>query len=441
MEQRQRFVALIESGHFTISELCQEFGISRKSGHKWLRRYQEDGVQGLENRSRAPRSIPCRTEVEVERLIVAERRRRPTWGPKKLHRVLLLKHGIESPPARSTSGEILKRNGLVKPRRRRPGVFKVDRDDLPPAERVNQVWAVDFKGWFLLGDGSRCDPLTLSDLCTRYLLKVKAQSGQTLGPTQKSFEHAFRSHGLPEIIRVDNGSPFASMGPGGLSRLSVWWISLGIDVEFTRSGCPQDNGSHERMHRTMKKECCQPSSPNRAAQQQRFARWRKDFNWERPHESLDQQTPAERYQASARRLDEGIKTRLYEPHEETRRVSTAGFISLNGNNCFVGEAFQGADVAIKREEKSGLVSVRYANVRLGNLENSPNARLRPPASGLRRALGATRLQRGMRKTKNKKCYPCYRFMCNPCASSYPLSGQPPVPLELQPTPRPSPYCN
>ena len=379
MEQKQRFVALAQSGHFTVSELCEEFGISRKSGHKWIKRYAESGVQGLTDRSRAPKSVPGRTEGEIERLIVAERRRRPTWGPKKLYRVMETKHGIECPPARSTIGEILKRNGLIKPRRRRPGVFKVDRQDLTPAERPNQVWAVDFKGWFLLGNGDRCDPLTLSDLCSRYLLKVKAQQGQTLRPTQRSFERAFRSHGLPEIIRVDNGSPFASMGPGGLSRLSVWWISLGIDVEFTRPGCPQDNGSHERMHRTMKAECCQPSSANTPAQQQRFDRWRGGFNQERPHESLDQQTPAQRYQASARRLDEGIKTRLYEPHDEIKRVSTAGFISLNGKSCFVGEAFEGADVAIEREEKSGLVSVRYANVRLGYLENTPNARLRPPA--------------------------------------------------------------
>ena len=150
MEQKQRFVALAQSGHFTVSELSEEFGISRKSGHKWIKRYAECGAQGLADRSRAPKSVPGRTEGEIERLIVAERRRRPTWGPKKLYRVLETKHGIECPPARSTIGEILKRNGLIKPRRRRPGVFKVDRQDLTPAERPNQVWVVDFKGWFLL---------------------------------------------------------------------------------------------------------------------------------------------------------------------------------------------------------------------------------------------------------------------------------------------------
>ena len=368
MEQKLRFVALALSGHYTISELSQQYGISRKTAYKWISRYDEHGSKGLEEQSRAPKSVPSRTDALIERLIVYERRRHSSWAPKKLSRRLRVKHGIESPPANSTIGEILKRNGLVEARKRRPGVFMVDRGTLTPATRANQVWAVDFKGWFLLGDQSRCDPLTISDLYSRYLVGIKAQSQQTLRPTRKNFAAAFRIHGTPEIIRVDNGSPFASMGPGGLSKLSVWWISQGIEVEFTRPGCPQDNGSHERMHRTMKNECCRPASVNQAAQQQRFNRWRKEFNEERPHESLGQRMPAELYQGSARRLDETIKTRLYEPNEETKRVTAAGFIALNGSSCFVGEAFEGADVAIERDEKSGLLKVRYANVHLGYLE-------------------------------------------------------------------------
>jgi transposase InsO family protein len=262
MEQRLRFVTLAQSGHFTVSELCEQFGISRKTGYKWIGRYAASGSKGLEDRSRAPKSPARRTDQEIERLVVRERRGHSTWGPKKLWRVLQLKHGIESPPARSTIGEILKRNGLVEARRRRPGVFQVERQTLTAAERVNQVWAVDFKGWFTLADESRCDPLTVSDLGSRFLVGIKGQTQQTVAPTQRCFRSLFRVHGLPEIIRVDNGSPFASMGPGGLSRLSVWWIGLGISVEFTRPGCPQDNGSHERMHRTMKRECCVPASAN-----------------------------------------------------------------------------------------------------------------------------------------------------------------------------------
>jgi transposase InsO family protein len=379
MDQRHRFVSLAESGHFTVIELCEQFGISRKTAYKWIGRFRECGSKGLEDRSRAPKQIPGRTDTEVERLIVAERRRRPTWGPKKLRVVMMTKHGIDSPPSTSTIGAILTRNGLVESRRRKPGVFRVDRSTLTGAERCNQVWATDFKGWFHLGDMSRCDPLTVSDLHSRYLIGIKALPQATRHWTMRAFKRVFEDYGMPEIIRVDNGAPFASMGPGGLSKLSVWWISLGIDVEFTRPGSPQDNGSHERMHRTMKAECCRPASVNGAAQQQRFDRWRKDFNKERPHESLDQRRPAEVYQASHRRYDEAIKTHLYKPSQETKRVGSAGFISINGKSCFVGEAFEGADVAIEREADTGLSKVYYANVHLGDLDDSSSARLRPPA--------------------------------------------------------------
>ena len=394
MEQRLRFVTLAQSGHFTITELCEQFGISRKTAYKWMGRYAASGSKALEDRSRAPKSPAGRTGSDIERLIVSQRRRHPTWGPKKLRKVLEIRHGIESPPACSTIGEIFKRNGLVESRRRRPGVFTVERSTLTAAERVNQVWAVDFKGWFMLGDESRCDPLTVSDLCSRYLLQIKAQPQQTVRPTQRSFRDLFRVQGLPEIIRVDNGSPFASMGPGGLSRLSVWWIGLGISVEFTRPGCPQDNGCHERMHRTMKGECCQPASANLRAQQQRFDRWRKEFNEERPHEAIQQECPATLHQASSRRLDEAIITRLYEPGDKTKQVSSSGFICLEGKTCFVGEAFAGVRVAVEQDEKSGLIGVRFANVKLGYLEASPNARLRPPAY-------ADRWEKRVAETKEK----------------------------------------
>ena len=394
MEQRLRFVTLAQSGHFTITELCEQFGISRKTAYKWMGRYAASGSKALEDRSRAPKSPAGRTGSDIERLIVSQRRRHPTWGPKKLRKVLEIRHGIESPPACSTIGEIFKRNGLVESRRRRPGVFTVERSTLTAAERVNQVWAVDFKGWFMLGDESRCDPLTVSDLCSRYLLQIKAQPQQTVRPTQRSFRDLFRVQGLPEIIRVDNGSPFASMGPGGLSRLSVWWIGLGISVEFTRPGCPQDNGCHERMHRTMKGECCQPASANLRAQQQRFDRWRKEFNEERPHEAIQQECPATLHQASSRRLDEAIITRLYEPGDKTKQVSSSGFICLEGKTCFVGEAFAGVRVAVGQDEKSGLIGVRFANVKLGYLEASPNARLRPPAY-------ADRWEKRVAETKEK----------------------------------------
>jgi len=384
MEQKQQFVSLAGSGHYTVTELCLEFGISRKTGHKWLRRHEEDGMAGLEDRSRAPKSVKGRTSDDVERLIVAERRLHPTWGPKKIRWALENKHGLETPPAVSTVGAVLTRHGMVKARRGRAGVFKVERSELTVPERCHHVLGVDFKGWFLTGDGERFDPLTVTDLHSRFLMRAEGLPGQTRRWTQGAFRSLFRRQGLPEIIRVDNGSPFASMGPGGLSKLSVWWIGLGIKVEFSRPGCPQDNGCHERMHKTMKAECCKPPSANPAAQQQRMDRWRREFNYERPHEALGMRVPADVYHPSARRMNERIKPELYGLGVETKTVNTAGFVSLGGSSCYVGEAFAGVDVALERSEKDSLIHVRYANIGLGTLGDAPSARLRPTASAARR---------------------------------------------------------
>lgn len=379
MEQRERFVVLALSDRYTQTELCEQFGISRKTAHKWLSRYRTEGRKGLKDRSRAPKCVANRTEEGVERVIVKEKRLHPTWGPKKIRRVLEMKHGLEMPPVVSTVGEVLKRHGLVKARKRRGGVFAVERKDLTKAERSNHVYGVDFKGWFMTQDGERCDPLTVSDLHSRFLLKAEALPQATTRWTMRAFRNMFREYGLPEIIRVDNGAPFASMGPGGLSRLSVWWITLGIEVEFSRPGCPQDNGCHERMHRTMKAECCRKASVHMRAQQQRFDRWRKEFNSERPHEGIGMRLPAELYQPSARRLDESIKIPLYDLGVKTKKVGTSGYINYNKGKCYVGESFAGVRVSLDEMLKPGLTLVCFANVKLGWLENSPNARLRPTA--------------------------------------------------------------
>ena len=380
MEQKQRFVSLAGSGHFTITELCRDFGVSRKTGHKWVARHAEGGMKALDERSRAPKSVTCRTSDEVERLICTEKRLRSTWGPKKIQQILMTKHGLESPPAVSTVGEVLKRHGLVAERRRRGAVFKAERGALTVPERPNHVLGVDFKGWFLTGDGKRCDPLTVTDLFSRFILRIDALEEARTSYTKASFQALFRRQGIPEIIRVDNGAPFASQGPGGLSKLSVWWIGLGIEVQFSRPACPQDNGCHERMHRTMKAECCRPPSANGFAQQQRFDRWRKDFNEERPHEALGMRTPADVYHPSAKRLDERVKPRLYPLEAEIRRVDAAGFIGLEGGRGYVGEAFVGVDVALERSETSDLILVRYANVKLGHLDTSAKPRLLPALS-------------------------------------------------------------
>ena len=314
MEEIIRFASLAQSDRFTITELCEQFGISRKTGYKHLDRYAAEGLKGLRERSHRPHRFPQRTEAEVEALIVAERRLHRTWGPKKLHRILELKHGLESPPARSTIGAILRRHGLSARRQRRPGAYPALNDELTQPTQPNEVWTVDFKGWFLLGDGQRCDPLTVCDRYSRYLLACRARPNQQFKGTLGAFRSLMREAGLPEVIRVDHGSSFASCGLGRLSSLSVWWIEQGIEVEFTRPASPQDNGSHERMHRDLKAECTQPPSANLAAQQRRFERWQYSYNHERPHESLAQQRPAEFYQPSARRLNEHDKPLVYPKH-------------------------------------------------------------------------------------------------------------------------------
>jgi transposase InsO family protein len=366
-ELRLKFVTLASSDRYTITELCEEFGISRKCGHKWLVRYAQGGAAALADASRAPHSVPLRTSEAIERLVVAERRLHPTWGPKKLRAVLERKHSMEAPPAISTLGEILKRHGMIEARRRRPGAFAVNRSNLTEALRPNHVWATDFKGWFYTEDGERCDPLTVTDLFSRYLIGVQGLPQATQAWTRMAYSNLFRIYGLPEVIRMDNGSPFGSNGPGGLSKLTVWWISLGIDVEFIKPASPQQNGSHERMHGTLKAECCKPASANGVAQQKRFDRWRKQFNEERPHEALGQRVPDEVYYKSAIRLDDGFAVELYGPLEKTHPVSENGHVSWQGRSWHIGDAFAGQRVVFEPREDDRVVGVRFANLLLGEI--------------------------------------------------------------------------
>lgn len=379
MELKLKFVSLAGSGRYTVRELCEEFGVSRKTGHKWLKRYEAQGSAGLVEMSRSPKNSPQRTSEVVERQLIKERRRHPTWGPKKLEVVLRESLKSDDIPARSTMAEILKRNGLVKMRVRRSNGNRCQHTSLTEPERVNHVWAVDYKGWFHTQDFQRCDPLTVTDLYSRYITGLHAVIQATQHWTRQACERIFTREGLPEIIRVDNGSPFASGGPQGLSKLSVWWITLGIEVEFTRPGHPQDNGCHERMHRTMKQESCQPASANRRAQQQRFERWRREFNQQRPHEALGMRKPAEVYQVSSRRLDRSIKYEGTRPGDKVQRVSQTGHIYWNKANWHVGDAFAGVKVALRKGPKPEWPTVWFAGLELGMLGNCPYRRLQPTA--------------------------------------------------------------
>jgi transposase InsO family protein len=366
MEEVIRFVTLAQTGRFTITDLCEQFGISRKTGHKYLERHAADGLKGLQPRSHRPHHSPQRTAEAIEALVLVERRLHRTWGPKKIQDILLKKHGVETPPACSTIGEILRRHGLSARRRRRPGAYQALNDDLTIPTQPNHVWTVDFKGWFNLANGQRCDPLTVCDRYSHYVLAVRAQPDQQFIRTLRTFRALMRQSGVPEIIRVDHGSPFASVGLGRLSSLSVWWIEQGIEVEFTRPASPQDNGSHERMHRDLKAEAINPPSANLAAQQRRFERWQYTYNHERPHESLDQQRPSEFYQASERRLRENDKPIVYSPDFEVKEVSASGFVAHEGKNYHLGEVFAAKRVGL-RLNAAGQTELHFANVHLGNL--------------------------------------------------------------------------
>jgi transposase InsO family protein len=381
MTERERFVILARTGRFTITELCDDFGISRKTGHKYLDRYQKEGRSGLADHSRRPKTSPHCTEEGVKQLILSERRKHPTWGAKKIHNLLLTVHGIENRPHVNTVGNILRSHGLTQKRKRKAGAHRMRPEHLTEATRPNEVWTFDFKGWFTLGNGVRCEPLTVCDRFSRFIVGCKGQLNQQFNTTHRSCKMLMRYHGLPEVIRVDNGTPFASNALGGLSQLSVWWIEQGIRVEFIKPASPQQNGSHERMHRDLKAEVASKPSPNMRAQQKRFDRWREQYNQERPHEALDMLRPSEIYRPSARRMGQKDKIRYSSDHE-VKRVSGSGHIRYSGANFYLSEIYAGCYVGLK-ENQDRISELHYANLHLGNLEFNTRDPYRPKSAIIR----------------------------------------------------------
>lgn len=363
-----------------MTDLCREFGISRKTGHKIWNRYEELGIEGLRDQSRAPRHIPHRTPPELVEVLVAARQKHPTWGPKKLKEVLERELGHELPAA-STIGSVLRRCGLVshrKPRRWTPP----RPTPLSEAAAPNDIWCVDYKGQFRLGDGSYCYPLTITDQFSRYLLACEGMARIAEEQAREVFEDMFRSHGLPSIIRSDNGSPFASSGLAGLTRLSVYWMSLGILHERTRPAHPEENGRHERMHRTLKRETTRPARENLLQQQEVFDFFLDEFNTERPHEGLDMKRPADVYVPSARRYPERFDQPTYPLHDDTLTVTRSGQVRVPGRgSVYLSVALSGHDIGI-REELDGRWLVTFMSLDLGYVEKDgsliPNGA--PPAS-------------------------------------------------------------
>lgn len=351
MDERKRFVTECYARHKTMSQLCADYGISRKTGYKWLRRYHEYGEPGLQDRSSAPRNCPHATAGEVVRRLVELREQYPQWGPKKLIVLLDNELGDGTAPSASTAGEILRQHGLVTPRKRkRRSTGHAKQHPLSEPRAANDVWAVDFKGWFRTRDKAACHPLTVSDLYSHYVLLCQGYVRQRLEQVEKDFEQLFQRCGLPKAIRMDNGTPFGSCGLGGLSRLSIKWLKLGINLEFIEPGKPQQNGSHERMHRTLKLEAVIPPARDLAEQQARFDTWRQRFNELRPHEALGQRTPASLYAQSSRSY-EGDKKFSYPSYFETRYVRHDGMFSWQGRLRFVGEAFSKDRIGLLRDHE------------------------------------------------------------------------------------------
>jgi transposase InsO family protein len=364
-DERRRFVRAYGRGTWSMAALCAQYGISVPCGYKWWHRYQADGDAGLRDQSRAPRSSPHQTDPRVTALLIAERRERG-WGVTKLLRILQTRHPELAWPARSTANGILDRAGLLEKRRRRPRWPRAATVPLV-SQRPNQVWPADFKGQFKVGTGQYCYPLTITDHFSRQVLAVAGLSAITGSATAAVFHRLFREVGLPDAIRTDNGVPFVSTGLHGLSALSIWWMQLGIRHHRTRPARPQDNGSHERMHRELKKETARPPAATLRAQQAAFDAFRHRYNDERPHEALGLATPASRWTPSTRPYPSRITGPAYPGHWEVRRVCEAGTIKLHNVRVFLAQALQGQDVGLE-EIDDGCWRVVYYETALGIID-------------------------------------------------------------------------
>jgi transposase InsO family protein len=339
VEQKNEFVHDVLAARGSKAELCRRYGISRPTGDKWLERFEELGVSGLADRSSAPHEHPNEIPQELVEIVLNVRREHRSWGPRKLRAYLERRYGRVRWPAASTMSEWLRRAGLAK-RRRRVGRTPPYTQPFAGYDRANAVWCADFKGWFNTGDGRCCYPLTITDGFSRYLLRCQAMDNQRGGGVARIFELVFREHGLPEAIRTDNGSPFATRGIGGLSGLSIWWLKLGIVPERIEPGKPQQNGRHERMHLTLKQETAQPPEKTFSKQQGRFERFRTEYNTIRPHEALGQRTPSELYVPSSRPYPRRMPKVEYDTGLEVRSVQANGTICWHKRSLYVGESLR-----------------------------------------------------------------------------------------------------
>lgn len=374
MDQKVKMIGDYLSEEYTITQLSKMYEVSRKTIYKWIGRYEMEGPLGLEERPKAPRGHPNAIPPKIAREIVAAKLRHERWGPKKVLVWLEEHRPGERWPAASTIGEILKREGLVRPRKRK-------RKTPPYIEpfnecyRPNTVWSADFKGQFRMGNGKLCYPLTISDNFSRYLLSCRGLSRPSLEETKPWFEEVFREYGLPGAIRTDNGAPFASVGLGGLSKLSVWFIKLGIKPERIEPGHPEQNCRHERMHRSLKEATAKPPMGDIKEQQKAFDKFMQEYNFERPHEALGQKTPASFYRPSLRPYPGKIPKAEYHGDVIVRQVRHNGEIKWRGELIYISEALAGEPVALRQKEEHHW-EIRFSSYPLGIL-NELTGRITP----------------------------------------------------------------
>lgn len=382
MKERQKFILEACGGLFSHAELCRRHGISRKTGYKWLERYELEGPEGLGDRSHEVHRCPHATEPFVVEAAVELRRKHRNWGARKIRQLLLTRYPEWPIPSEQTLHRYFQRAGIVKKRRRslnrpHPG------PPTAPFDAPNSIWTADFKGQFKTRDGLYCYPLTVQDGCSRYLLGCQGLEGTRFAPTKRVFTRLFQEYGLPDRIRTDNGVPFASIALGRLSRLSIWWIKLGILPDLIEPASPQQNGRHERMHRDLKAETTIPPAANRSAQQRRFNIFRCEYNEVRPHEALDDRTPATVYEASTRPFPRGLTPPEYPAHYELRKVSTNG--GIRWNNAWVNVShLLGGDYIGLEEVALDIWSVYFGPVHLGWLHVKQSAILNHDGSPRRK---------------------------------------------------------
>jgi transposase InsO family protein len=367
MDLRKEFVLAAAAPGANVSQLCRDFGISRNNGHKWIRRYKEEGELGLADRSRRPLSLAGTSGETVLRLIEL-RRQYSKWGPKKLQTLLLSGPHKGDLPSVKTIARILDRAGEPRVRKVRRRLRLVLREhEKLEVKAPNDVWTVDFKGWWRTVDGRRYEPLTVRDAYSRDVLCLQMLGSMSAQVVKPAFERLFEANGLPRVIRVDNGAPFAcTSAPCGLSRLSAWWTSLGIRVSFSRPAHPQDNGSHERMHADVAAELEADPAASGKLQQQAADRWRREFNAVRPHEALGMKTPSALYVRSPRRYL-GIRAPAYPASYAVRRVLRQGCVRYAGKGVYISESVAGFDVAVCRT-RLGRLKVRFYELDLGSFD-------------------------------------------------------------------------